>query len=59
MMSFYDTFKSLVDKVFLPAENPLRMSCRVRKEVWLEPPEGAKIKKKRKYPSYFKKKKKK
>ncbi len=30
--------------------DPCRMPCRVRKEVWLEPPAGARIRKKRKLP---------
>ena len=55
MMSFYDTLKSLVDKVFLPCrarkgarrvEDPCRMPCRVRKG--LERPAGARIRKKEK-----------
>ena len=46
MKSFYDTLKSLVNKVFLPHRarkgsyrvgDPCRMPCMVRKEVWLEP----------------------
>ena len=40
-------------------EDPYRMPCRVRKEVKLEPPAMARIRKKRKQPSpYFQKKKK-
>ena len=54
-MSFYDKLKSLVDKVVLPrrarkearrVEDPYRMPFRVKKEVWLEPPAEAKIRKK-------------
>ncbi len=59
MMSFYYTLKYLVDKVFFPRRvgDPCRMPCRVRKEVWLEPREGAKIRKKLKHsPPYFQKK---
>ena len=46
--------KSLVDKVLLlrrarkgacKVGDPCRMPCRVRKEVWLEPPAGARIRK--------------
>ncbi len=56
MMSFYDTLKSLVEKVFLPRRarkgacrvgDPCRIPCKVRKEVWLEPPAGARIRKKK------------
>ena len=58
-MSFYDALKSLVDKAFLPHRarkgarsvgDPYRIPCRVRIEVWLEPPAGARIRKKRKIP---------
>ncbi len=43
MMSFYDTLKSVVDKVILPRRTRkgarrIGDPCRVRKEVWLEPP---------------------
>ena len=57
-MYFYDTLKS---KVFLPhragkgarrVEDP----CRVRKEVWLEPPAKARIIKKNETPPYLQKK---
>ena len=50
IMSFYDTLISLVDNVYLPRRvgDPCRMPCRVRKEVWLEPPAGARIRKKTK-----------
>ncbi len=62
MMSFYDTLKSLGDEVFLPhrARKGARRvgdPCRVRKEGWLEPPAGARIRKKEKisHPLIFKK----
>ncbi len=51
-MSPYFTLKSLVDKVFLSrrarkgahgVEDPCRMPCKVRKEVRLDPPAGARI----------------
>ena len=47
MMSFYDTLKSLEDKFFFARKgarkvgDPYRMPCRLGKEVWLEPPAGA------------------
>ena len=62
-MSFYDTLKSLVDKFFWPRRarkgarrvgDPCRIPYRVKKEFWLEPPAGARIKKN--YPPYFQKK---
>ncbi len=59
IMSFSDTLKSLVDKDFLPYRarkgahivgDQCRMPCRVMKEVWLELPAGASIRKKENTP---------
>ena len=64
-MSFSVTLKSLVENFVLPRRarkgarrvgDPCRMPCRVRKEVWLEPPAGARIKKTKTAPPYFQKK---
>ena len=60
-----DRLEKKIYKVFLPRRaikgarrvgDPCRMTCRVRKEVWLEPLVGARIRKKRKHlPPYLKK----